>query len=148
MISRYETDRENHPSFDGAAWCVAIEGVTKGRIYGAPGMPKFMVSMSASSQSYTIESTPSSSSIQALKEQIKERDDHILSLQQEMTSIKKFLSNMGYQAWASNMDQDMLTPIASSMPSHVASQMMKPMYPLSNPVYRPRPRPPYTGTIL
>jgi len=141
MISRYGTDRENHHSFDEAAWCVAIEGVTKGRIYGAPGMPKFMFSMSASSQSYTIESTPSSSSIQALKEQIKERDDHILSLQQEMTSIKKFLSNMGYQAWASNMDQDMLTPMASSMPSHVALQMTTLMYPLSNPVYRSRPRP-------
>jgi len=24
MISRYGTNRENHPSFDGAAWCVAI----------------------------------------------------------------------------------------------------------------------------
>jgi hypothetical protein len=80
MISRYGADRENHPSFDGATWCVAIGGVTKGRIYGAPGMPKSMVSMSASSQSYTMESTPSSSSIQALKKQIKERDGHILSL--------------------------------------------------------------------
>jgi len=28
---------------------VAIGGVTKGRIYGAPGMPKSMVSTSASS---------------------------------------------------------------------------------------------------
>jgi hypothetical protein len=98
MISRYETDRENHPSFDGAAWCVAIEGVIKGRIYGAPSMPKSMVSTSASSQSYMMESTPPSSSIQALKEQIKERDGHILSPQQEMTSIKNFFSNMGYQA--------------------------------------------------
>jgi hypothetical protein len=59
---------------------VAIEGVTKGRIYGAPGMPKSMVSTSASSQSYMMESTPPSSSIQTLKEQIKERDGHILSL--------------------------------------------------------------------
>jgi hypothetical protein len=54
--------------------------------------------MSASSQSYTMESTPPSSSIQALKEPIKEKDGHILSLQQKKTSIKKFLSNMGYQA--------------------------------------------------
>jgi hypothetical protein len=67
-----------------------------------------------------MESTPSSSSIQALKKQIKERDGHILSLQHEMTSIKKFLSNMGYQAWASNMDQGMSAPMDSSMPSHVA----------------------------
>jgi hypothetical protein len=87
MISRYGADRKNHPSFDGAAWCVAIGGVTKGRIYCAPSMPKSMVSTSASSQSYTMESTPPSSSIQALKEQIKERDGHILSLQQEMTSV-------------------------------------------------------------
>jgi hypothetical protein len=49
MISRYETDRENHLSFYGAAWCVAIGEVTKGRIYSAYGMPKSMVSTSASS---------------------------------------------------------------------------------------------------
>ena len=36
MILRYGTDRENHHLFDGAAWCVTVEGVTKGRIYGAP----------------------------------------------------------------------------------------------------------------
>jgi hypothetical protein len=115
MISRHGTNWENHPSFDGAAWCATIGGVVKGRIYGAPGMPKFMVSTSASSQSYTMELTPPSSSIQALKEQIKERDGYILSLQQEMTSIKNFLSNMGYQAWVSNMDQGMSTTMASSM---------------------------------
>jgi len=61
-------------------------------------MSKSMVRMSASSQSYTMESTPPSSLIQALKEPIKEKDGHILSLQQKKTSIKKFLSNMGYQA--------------------------------------------------
>jgi hypothetical protein len=104
MISRYETDRENHLSFDGAAWCVAIGGITKGRIYSAYGMPKSMVSTSASSQSYTMELTPPSSSIQALKKQIKKRDGHILSLQQEMSYVKKLLSNMGYQAWTSNMN--------------------------------------------
>jgi len=120
MISRYGADRENHPSFDGSAWCVAVGGVTKGRIHGAPGMLKSMVSTSGSLQSYTMESTPPSSSIQALKEQIKERYGHILSLQQEMFSNKKFLSNMGYQTWASNMDQGMSAPMTSSIPSHVA----------------------------
>jgi hypothetical protein len=45
-----------------------------------------------------MESTLISSSIQALKEQIKERDSHILSLQQEMTYVKKLLSNIGYPA--------------------------------------------------
>jgi hypothetical protein len=48
MISRYETDRANHLLFDRVAWCVAIWGVTKGRIYGAPGMPKSMDNTSAS----------------------------------------------------------------------------------------------------
>ena len=148
MISTYGADRENHHSFDGAAWCVTIGGVTKGRIYDAPGMPKSMVSTSASSQSYTMESTPSNSSIQAFKEQIKEIDGHILSLQQEMISIKKFLSNMGYQAWASNMDQGMSTPMASFIPSHVAPQMTIPIYPMSNLVYRPRIQPPYTVPTL
>jgi len=127
---------------------VAIGGVTKGRIYSTPGMPKFMVSTSASSQSYTMESIPPSSSIKALKEQIKETDGHILSLQQKMTSIKKILSNMGHQAWASNIDQEMSAPMASSMSSHVAPQMTTPMYPMFNPVYRPRSRPPYTSPTL
>jgi len=95
-----------------------------------------------------MESTPPNSSIQVLKEQIKERDGHILSLQQEITSIKKFLSNMGYQVWASNMNQGMSTPMASSMPSHAALQMMTPMYLLSNIVYRPRSRPPYIDPTL
>jgi len=144
MISRCGTDWENHPSFDGAAWCAAIGGVANGRIYGAPSMQKSMVSMSVSSQSHTMESAPPSSSIHALKEQIKKRDGHILSLQQEMTSIKNFLSNMGYQAWASNMDQGMSTLMTLSMLSHMAPQM----YPLSNPIYRSRPRPPYTGPTL
>ena len=48
MISRYETDRENHISFDGIALCVVI-GVTKGRIYCALTIPKSMVSTSTSS---------------------------------------------------------------------------------------------------
>ena len=52
MISKYGTNRENHPSFDGAAWYVASGGVTKGRVYGAPRMPKFIVSTSSSSHSY------------------------------------------------------------------------------------------------
>jgi hypothetical protein len=63
MILRYEIHRETHPLLDGATWCVVIEGVTKDRIYGAPGMLKFMVSTSASSQSYMMESKPPSSSI-------------------------------------------------------------------------------------
>jgi hypothetical protein len=65
-----------------------------------------------------------------------------------MISIKKFLSNIGYQAWASNMDQGMSAPMTSSMPLHVAPQMTTLMYSLSNPVYRPRPQPPYISSTL
>lgn len=43
MILKYGTNRENHPSFDGAAWCVDSGGVTKGRVYGAPRMSKSTV---------------------------------------------------------------------------------------------------------
>jgi len=30
MISRYGVDRENHPSFDGAVWCVGYRRSYKG----------------------------------------------------------------------------------------------------------------------
>jgi len=65
-----------------------------------------------------------------------------------MISIKKFLSNIGYQARASNMDQGMSAPITSSMLLHVAPQMTAFMYSLSNPVYRPRSQPPYISSTL
>jgi hypothetical protein len=39
---------------------------------------------------------------------------------------------MGYQALASNMDQEISAPIASSMPSHVTPQVMTPIYPMFN----------------
>jgi len=55
---------------------------------------------------------------------------------------------MGHQAWASNIDQEMSAPMASSMSSHVAPQMTTPMYPMFNPVYRLRSRPPYTSPTL
>ena len=58
MILRYGTDRENHHLFNGAAWCVAIEEVTNGRIYGVLGMPKSIISTSALSQSYIMKLTP------------------------------------------------------------------------------------------
>jgi hypothetical protein len=66
MISKYGTDRENHPSFDFIAWCVASRGVTKGWVYGAPCMPKSIVNTSSSSHSYSVESSYPSSSYRAL----------------------------------------------------------------------------------
>uniref|UniRef100_A0A6N2JZR9 Uncharacterized protein n=1 Tax=Salix viminalis TaxID=40686 RepID=A0A6N2JZR9_SALVM len=45
MVARYGPDQNNHPSFDGAAWCEASGGVSKGRVYGAPRMPKSKVEL-------------------------------------------------------------------------------------------------------
>jgi hypothetical protein len=85
-----------------------------------------------------IELISPSLSIQALKKQIK-KIGHILSLQYDMTSIKNFPSNMGYQGWTSNMDQDMSLPMTLYMSAHVALQMTTPMYHLFIPIYRLRP---------
>jgi len=77
MISKYGTDWENHPSFDGAAWCVASGGVTKGWVYGAPRMPKSIVSTSSSSHSYSVQSSYLSSSYWALQKEIKNKEEEI-----------------------------------------------------------------------
>jgi len=80
MISKYGTNRENHPSFDGTAWCVASGEVTKGRVYGAPCMPKSIVSTSSSSHSYSVESSYPSSLYRALQKEIKKKDGFILEM--------------------------------------------------------------------
>jgi hypothetical protein len=77
MISKYGTDWENHPSFDGETWCVASRGVTNGRIYGTPRMPKSIVNTSSSPHSYSVESSYHSSSYRALQEEIKKTNDFI-----------------------------------------------------------------------
>jgi len=151
MISKYGTNRENHPSFDGAAWCVASEGVTNGRVYGAPRMPKSIVSTSSSSHSYSVESSYHSSSYQALQkeiknkeEEIKKKDDFILEMKQQMDSMKEYLvNNLGYHGGTSNIGQGMPPPLAPSMPPPMAPQIMTPMGPTSQPIYRPTPRPLY-----
>jgi len=73
MISKYGTNWENHPSFDGAAWCVASGGVSKGRVYGAPCMSKSIVSTNSSLHSYSVESSYPSSSYRALQKEIKNK---------------------------------------------------------------------------
>jgi len=80
MISKCGTNRENHPLFDGAAWCLALGGVTKGRVYGAPRMPKSIVTTSSSSHSYLVESSYPSSSYRALQKEIKKKYDFILEM--------------------------------------------------------------------
>ncbi|KAL3604645.1 hypothetical protein D5086_005504 [Populus alba] len=143
MISKYGTNRENHPSFDGATWCVASGGVTKGRVYGAPRMPKSIVSTSSSSHSYLVESSYLSSSYRALQqeikdkeEEIKKKDDFILEMKRQMDSMQEHLvNNLGYHGGTSNIGQ--------GMPPSMAPQIMTHMGPTSQPLYRPIPRPLY-----
>ena len=70
MIAKYGPDRDVHPSFDGEAWREASGGVSKGRVYGAPRMPKFKVSVSSSQHSYSVHSTYPSTVIQELKDEL------------------------------------------------------------------------------
>eukprot|EP00258_Populus_trichocarpa_P032539 XP_024448558.1 uncharacterized protein LOC112325767 [Populus trichocarpa] len=148
MISKYGTNRENHPSFDGAAWCVASGGVTKGRVYGAPRMPKSIVSTSSSSHSYSVESSYPSSSLRALQkeiknkeEEIKKKDDFILEMKRQMDSMKEYLvNNLGYHGGTSNIGQGIPPPLTPSMPPPMAPQIMTPMGPTSQLIYRPTPR--------
>jgi hypothetical protein len=140
MISKYGTNRKNHPSFDGAAWCVALGGVTKGRVYGAPRMPKSIVSTSSSSHSYSVESSYPSSSYRALQQEIKDKeeemkkkDDFILEMKRQMDFMQEYLvNNLRYHGGTSNIGQ--------GMPSPMAPQIMTPMGPTSQPLYRPTPR--------
>jgi len=151
MISKYGTNRENHPSFDGAAWYVASGGVSKGRVYDAPRMPKSIVSTSSSSHSYSVESSYPSSSYWALQkeiknkeEEIKKKDDFILEMKRQMDSMKEYLvNNLGYHGGTSNIGQVMPPPLNPSMPPPMAPQIMTPMGPTSQPIYRPTPRPLY-----
>jgi hypothetical protein len=124
LISKYGTNRENHHLFDGAAWCVASRGVTKGRVYGAPHMPKSIVCTSSSSHSYSVESSNPNSSYRALQkeikkkeEEIKKKDDFIFEMKWQMDSMKEYLmNNLGCHGGTSNIGQGMPTPMTSSMP--------------------------------
>ena len=143
MISKYGTNWENHPSFDGAAWCVASGGVTKGRVYGAPCMPKSIVSTSSSSHSYLMESSYPSTSYRALQkeikdkeEEIKKKDDFILEIKWQMDSMKEYLvKNLGYHGRTSNIDQGMPPPLTPSIPPPMGPQIMTPMVPTSQPIF-------------
>jgi len=117
MISKYETNRENHHLFDGAAWCVASGGVIKGRVYGAPHMPKSIVNTSSLSHSYSVESSNPSSSYRALQKETKKKDDFIFEMKRQMDSMKEYLmNNLGCHGGTSNIGQGMPTPMAPSMP--------------------------------
>ena len=73
MIAKYGPDRDLHPSFDGAAWCEASGGVSKGRVYGAPRMPKSKFNATSSSHTYSVQSKYPSTTIHELKEELKEK---------------------------------------------------------------------------
>ena len=123
---------------------MASRGVIKGRVYGAPRMPKSIVSQSSSSHSYSVESSYPSSSYRALQEEIKKKDEFILQMKQQMDCMQEYLVNtLGYHGGTSNIAQGMPPPLTPSIPPHMAPQIMTPMGPTSQPIYRPTPRPLY-----
>ena len=138
MIARYGPDQDNHPSFDEAAWCDASGGVSKGRVYGAPRMPKSKVNVSSSSHSYSVHSSYPSTATRGYQEQLQAKDYIINEMRIEISSIKdclKILVGNMAPRMPTPMDLTMPSPMAPSMPSHT----MAPMGPVSSPVYRPRP---------
>uniref|UniRef100_A0A6N2KR78 Uncharacterized protein n=1 Tax=Salix viminalis TaxID=40686 RepID=A0A6N2KR78_SALVM len=135
MIAKYGSDRDVHPSFDGEAWCQASGGVSKGRVYGAPRMPKSKVSASASQQSYSVHSTYPSIVIQELKDEFQVKDAVMKNMQRQIDTITNYIANQhGSNIRPEFMSQDMSTPVGT-MPSRT----MAPMGPTSSTVYRPRP---------
>uniref|UniRef100_A0A6N2LCI4 Uncharacterized protein n=1 Tax=Salix viminalis TaxID=40686 RepID=A0A6N2LCI4_SALVM len=115
MVARYGPDQDNHPSFDGAAWCEASGGVSKGRVYGAPRMPKSKVDVSSSSHTYSV--------------------NHHIQAHQLLDG------HMGL-GMPTPMAPSMPSPVAPSMPSPVAPSMPSPTM---APGHRPRPQMPYNG---
>jgi len=150
MVARYGPDQNNHPSFDGAAWCEASGGVSKGRVYGAPRMPKSKVDVSSSSHTYSVNSSyPSTTTTRRYEEQLQENreviNDMRNEMRNEMSSIKDCLKLL-----VGHMGLSMLTPMAPSMPSIVAPSMPSPVAPsmpspTMAPGHRPRPQMPYNG---
>uniref|UniRef100_A0A6N2KI17 Uncharacterized protein n=1 Tax=Salix viminalis TaxID=40686 RepID=A0A6N2KI17_SALVM len=121
MITRYGPDEDNHPSFDGAAWCEASGGVSKGRVYGAPRMLKSKVNVSSSSHTYSVHSSYPSTALEG---------------------------HMGL-SMPTPMAPSMPSPMAPSMPSHTMAPMGPVSSPVYR--HRPRPQPqpqpqlPYNG---
>ena len=141
MIAKYGPDRDVHPSFDGEAWREASGGVSKGRVYGAPRMPKSKVSASSSQHSYSVQSTYPSTVIQELKDELQLKDALMRSMQRQIDSITNYLSAQhGSYVRPEFMSQGMPTPVDTT-PSHT----MAPMGPVSSTVYRPRPHLPNSG---
>ena len=142
MVARYGPDQDNHPSFDGAAWCEASGGVSKGRVYSAPRMPKSKVYVSSSSHTYSVQSKYPSTTIHELKEELIEKYALLSNMQNQIDSIKDYLrSHHGSYIRSEYMGQGMPTPVDPSMASHT----MEPMGPVSSLVYQPRPQLPNSG---
>uniref|UniRef100_A0A6N2N2A2 Uncharacterized protein n=1 Tax=Salix viminalis TaxID=40686 RepID=A0A6N2N2A2_SALVM len=115
MVAKYGPDQDNHPSFDGAAWCEASGGVSKGRVYGAPRMPKSKVDVSSSSHTYSVNSSyPSTTTNRRYQEQLDKMETKISSIED---CLKLLVGHMGLS---------MPTPVAPSMPTPVAPSMPSP----------------------
>ena len=121
MVVRYGPDQDNHPSFDGAAWCEASGGVSKGRVYGAPRMPKSKVDVSSSSHTYSVNSSYPSTSTRGYREQLEENREVINEMRTQISSIQDCLKLL-----VGHMGLTMPTPGASSMPSPMATSMPSP----------------------
>uniref|UniRef100_A0A6N2MKS2 Uncharacterized protein n=1 Tax=Salix viminalis TaxID=40686 RepID=A0A6N2MKS2_SALVM len=135
MVARYGPDQDNHPSFDGAAWCEASGGVRKGRVYGAPRMPKSKVDVSSSSHTYSINSSYPSTTTTRYPEQLDQMQTQISSIQD---CLKLLVGHMGLS---------MPTPVAPSMPSPMAPSMPSPtMTSVYQPQPQPQPQMPYNGS--
>uniref|UniRef100_A0A6N2K9F1 Uncharacterized protein n=1 Tax=Salix viminalis TaxID=40686 RepID=A0A6N2K9F1_SALVM len=133
MIAKYGPDRDVHPSFDGEAWHEASRGISKGRVYSAPHMPKSKVSASSSQHSYSVHSTYPSTVIQELKDELQIKDALLSNMQRQINSITNYLgAQHGSSVRPEFMSQGMSTPV-DMMPSHT----MAPMGPVSSLVYRP-----------
>ena len=116
MIAKYGPDRDLHPSFDGEAWREASGG-SKGRVYGAPRMPKSKVNASSSSHTYSVQSKYPSTTIHELKEELKEKDALLSNMQCQIDSITNYLgSHHGSYVSSEFMSQGMPTP-DDTMPS-------------------------------
>uniref|UniRef100_A0A6N2LZK7 Uncharacterized protein n=1 Tax=Salix viminalis TaxID=40686 RepID=A0A6N2LZK7_SALVM len=113
----------------------------KGRVCGAPHMPKSKVSASSSQHFYSVHSTYPSIVIQELKDELQVKDALLSNMQRQIESITNYLgAQHGSYVRSEFMSQGMLTPV-DTMSSHT----MAPIGLVSSTVYRPRPHLPNSG---
>ena len=104
-------------------------------------MPKSKVNTSSSSHSYSVDSKYPITTIQELKEELKEKEARLSNMQHQIDSITDYLrSHHGSYVRSEYMSQGMPTPVDT-----MSSQIMAPMGPVSSAVYQPRSHLPDSG---